>query len=137
PVTYQTSNGTVVEDKVIPDDFIGLRRGGRIEPLPVEADKRKDYPRVKAKFLAYVHLWRQIRQGIAQLPLAPPHLVREMRRNGHVRSDKPVYLIAGQPVVNFRVLWVAKGVERKEGLRRLAREVGGPQAEAAGLFWFT
>jgi hypothetical protein len=63
--------------------------------------------------------------------------VRDLRRSGQVRSDKPVYLIAGKPVVDFRVLWVAQGVERKEGLRRLAREVGGPQAEAAGLFWFT
>ena len=61
PIAYQTSNGTVVQDKVIPDDFIGLRRGGTARPFLVEADKRRDYPRVKAEFLAYIHLWRQIR----------------------------------------------------------------------------
>jgi hypothetical protein len=38
---------------------------------------------------------------------------------------------------DFRVLWITKGIERKEGLRRLAREVGGPQEKAAGLFWFS
>ena len=27
--------------------------------------------------------------------------------------------------------------EHKEGLRRLARDVEGPQSEAAGLLWFT
>jgi Replication-relaxation len=137
PISYQCGNGTMVEDNVIPDEFIGLGHGGTVEPFPVEADKRRDFPRVKAKFQAYVHLWRQIRQGNAQLPRAPQHLVRDLRRSGQLRSDKPVYLIVGKPVVDFRVLWVAQGVERKEGLRRLAREVGGPQAEAAGLFWFT
>jgi hypothetical protein len=137
PITYKSGNGTMVEEKVIPDDFIGLGYRGRVEAFPVEADKRRDFPRVKAKFLAYVHLWRQIRQGAAQLPLAPLSLVRDLRRSGQIRSEQRVYLIAGKPVADFRVLWVAQGLERKEGLRRLAREVGGPQGEAAGLFWFT
>ena len=39
--------------------------------------------------------------------------------------------------MNFRVLWVARGSDRKEGLRRLARDMDGPQGEASGLFWFT
>jgi len=60
-----------------------------------------------------------------------------MRSTAKVRATQPVYLIAGQPIVNFRVLWVAKGAERKEGLRRLARDLGGPQGEASGLLWFT
>jgi hypothetical protein len=60
-----------------------------------------------------------------------------MRSTGQVRATQPVYTIAGQPIVHFRVLWVAKGAERKEGLRRLARDVDGPQGEASGLFWFT
>ncbi len=89
------------------------------------------------ELLAYVHLWRQIKHGTATLPLAPPHVLREMRSTAKVRATQPVYLIAGQPIVNFRVLWVAKGAERKEGLRRLARDLGGPQGEASGLLWFT
>jgi hypothetical protein len=137
PISYQSGNGTMVEDKVIPDEFIGLGHHGIVEAFPVEADKRRDFPRVRAKFLAYVHLWRQIRQGTAQLPRAPRHLVRDLRRSGQLRTDKPVYLIAGKPVIDFRVLWVAQGLGRMEALRRLAREVGAQQAEAAGLFWFT
>ena len=139
PITYQTDDGTVVEDTVIPDDFIGIRwlKSGIVEPLPVESDKRKDYPRVRKKFIAYVHLLRQIKHGTATLATAPPHVVRELRRTGQVRTTKPVYSIAGEPIVNFRVLWVAKGVERKEGLRRLARDLDGPLGEASGLFWFT
>jgi len=139
PITYQTDDGTIVEDTVIPDDFLGIRwlQSGIVEPLPVEADKRKDYPRVRKKLIAYVHLWRQIKQGIAKLPLAPPHMLRELHHTGQVRSRKPVYTIAGQPVLNFRVLWVAKGTQRKEGLRRLARDLHGPQGEGSGLFWFT
>jgi hypothetical protein len=136
-ITYQTDDGHLVTDTIIPDDFIGLRWGGKIEPLLIEADKRKDYPRVRTKMMAYLHLWRQIKSGTASLPLAPAHVLREMRRTGQLRSRKPVYLIAGQPVQNFRVLWVAKGVERKEGLRRLAHDLEGPQGDAAGLFWFT
>jgi hypothetical protein len=87
--------------------------------------------------MAYVHLLRQIKHGNSSLPLAPQHVVREMRKSGQVRSTQPVYSLAGQPVVNFRVLWVARGVDRKEGLRRLARDLDGPQGEASGLFWFT
>lgn len=137
PITYQTDDGRQVTDTVIPDDFIGLGSGGNIEPLLIESDKRKDYPRVRAKLVAYLHLWRQIKSGTASLPLAPPHMVREMRRTGQLRVHTPVYLIAGQPVQNVRVLWVAKGRERKEGLRRLAHDLEGPQGDAAGLFWFT
>lgn len=136
-ITYQTDDGQLVTDTVIPDDFIGLSWGGKNEPVLIEADKRKDYPRVRAKLMAYLHLWRQIKSGTASLPLAPAHVLREMRRTGQLRSRKPVYLIAGQPVQNFRVLWVAKGAERKEGLRRLAHDLEGPQGDAAGLFWFT
>jgi hypothetical protein len=139
PITYQTDDGTIVEDTVIPDDVLGIRwlTSGIVEPLLIEADKRKDYPRVRKKFMAYVQLSRQIKHGNTTLPLAPPHMVREMRRTGQVRHTQTVYALAGQPVVNFRVLWVAKGVERKEGLRRLARDLDGPQGEASGLFWFT
>jgi hypothetical protein len=45
PMTYQTTDGTVVEDTVIPDDFLGIRwlQSGIVEPLLVESDKRKDY----------------------------------------------------------------------------------------------
>src|SRR2546430_1562288 len=102
PISYQSSNGTMIEEKVIPAEVIGLRHGATVESFPVEADKRRDFPRVKAKFLAYVHLWRQIRQANAQLPRAPLRLVRDLRRNGQLRADKPVYLIAGKPVVDFR-----------------------------------
>ena len=137
PITYQTDDGRLVEDTVIPDDFIGLSCDGKIEPLLIESDKRKDYPRVRAKLVAYLHLWRQIKQGTARLPRAPAHVLREMHKTGQLRSRKPVYLLAGQPVQNFRVLWVAKGRERKEGLRRLAHDLEGPQGDAAGLFWFT
>ena len=77
--------------------------------------------------------WQVLR---AKLPLAPPHVLRELRTTRQVRSQKPVYLIAGQPVQNFRVLWVAKGLDRKEGLRRLARDLDGSHGEASGLFWF-
>ena len=117
--------------------FGGTVKTGIVEPLLVESDKRKDYPRVLKKIIAYVHLLRQMKHGTATLPLASPHQLREMRSTGQVRAAQPVYLIAGQPLVHFRVLWVAKGVERKEGLRRLARDVDGPQGEASGLFWFT
>jgi hypothetical protein len=103
----------------------------------MESDKRKDYPRVKKKMQAYVYLSRQIKHGTATLPLAPQHVVREIRKSGHVRPTQSVYSIAGQPVVNFRVLWLTKGIDRKEGLRRLARELDGPQGEASGLFWLT
>jgi hypothetical protein len=139
PVSYATDDGRVVEDTVIPDDFLGIRwlKSGMVEPLLAEIDKRKDYPRVRKKMIAYVHLLRQLKSGTAKLPLAPPHVLRELRTSGRLRSQKPVYLIAGQPVQNFRVLWVAKGVERKDGLRRLARDLDGPQGEASGLFWFT
>jgi hypothetical protein len=136
-ITYHTAAGTVVQDTVIPDEFVGLRWGGKVEVLPVETDKRKDGARVKDKMAAYVHLWRQIKQGTAKLPLAPPHVVRQLRSSGQLRDTRQVYMIAGQPVLDFRVLWVAKGRERMEGLRRLAREVGGPQGVAAGLFLFT
>jgi hypothetical protein len=136
-ITYQTTQGTIVHDKVIPDEFVGLRWRGKVEPLPVETDRRKDSQRVQDKMVAYVHLWRQIRQGTAKLPLAPVHVVRQLRSSGQLRDKRPVYTIAGQPVLDFRVLWIAKGVERKDGLRRLAREVGGPQGVAAGLFLFT
>ncbi len=56
PITYQTDDGTIVEDTVIPDDFLGIRwlQSGIVEPLPVEADKRKDYPRVRKKLIARV-----------------------------------------------------------------------------------
>jgi hypothetical protein len=137
PLTYQTDDGRLVEDIVIPDDFIGLSCNGKIEPLLIESDKRKDYPRVRAKMVAYLHLWRQIKSGTASLPRAPAHVLREIRRTGQLRSRKPVYVLAGQPVQHFRVLWVAKGVERKEGLRRLAHDLEGPQGDAAGLFWFS
>jgi hypothetical protein len=103
----------------------------------IESDKRKDYPRVRTKMVAYVQLSRQIKSGTARLPLAPAHVLQEMRHTGELRSQKPYYLIAGQPVRHFRVLWVAKGSERKEGLRRLAHDLDGPQGEASGLFWFT
>jgi hypothetical protein len=139
PIAYYTDDGRFVEDTVIPDDFLGIRwlKRGIVEPLLVESDKRKDYPRVRKKLVAYVHLWRQIKDGTAKLPLAPPHVLRELRTTGQVRSPKPVYMIAGQPVMNFRVLWVAKGAERKDGLRRLARDLDGSQRESSGLFWFT
>jgi hypothetical protein len=138
-ITYKTYDGTIVEDTVIPDDILGIRwlKTGIVEPFLAESDKRKDYPRVRKKFIAYVHLLRQIKHGTATLPLAPHHVVRDMRRTGQVRSTQLVYSIAGQPVINFRVLWLAKGAERKEGLRRLARDMDGPQGEASGLFWFT
>jgi hypothetical protein len=87
--------------------------------------------------IAYVHLLRQIRDGTATLPLAPPHVLRQLQHIGQVRASQRVYTLAGQPLVNFRVLWVAKGLERMEGLRRLARDLDGPQGEAAGLMWFT
>src|SRR6266516_1255076 len=45
-ITYHTPEGKVVQDKIIPDEFLGLRWGGKIEPLIVEADKRKDSKRV-------------------------------------------------------------------------------------------
>jgi hypothetical protein len=139
PITYQTDDGIIVEDTIIPDDVAGVRwlHTGIIELFLIEADKRKDYPRVKKKMMAYVHLLRQIKHGTSPLPLAPGHVVREMRRTGQVRSTQPIYSLAGQPVVNFRVLWVGKGSDRKEGLRRLARDLDGPQGEASGLFWFT
>jgi hypothetical protein len=139
PITYQTKDGTIVEDTVIPDDFLGIRwiASGIVEPLFAEADKRKDYPRVGKKFVAYLHLLRQIKQGVATLPLAAPTVVREMRRAGQLRARQRVYAIAGQPITNFRVLWVAKGAERQTGLRRLARDLDGSTSEAAGLFWFT
>jgi hypothetical protein len=139
PITYQTDDGTIIEDTVIPDDVLGIRwlKSGIVEPLLVESDKRKDYPRVRKKIIAYVHLWRQIKHGTATLPLASPHVAREMRHAGRVRATQPVYTIAGQPIVHFRVLWVAKGAERKEGLRRLAHDLDSPQGEASGLLWFT
>jgi len=139
PITYQADDGTIVEDTVIPDDVVGIRwlKTGIVEPLLVESDKRKDYPRVRKKFIAYVHLLRQIKRGTASLPLAGPHVVREVRRTGQVRNTQTVYSLAGQPIVNFRVLWGARGAERKEGLRRLARELDGSLGEASGLFWFT
>jgi hypothetical protein len=136
-ITYQTPEGKVIHDKIVPDEFLGLGWGGKVAPLLVETDRRKDHKRVKAKMTGYVHLWRQIRHGTAKLPLAPPHVMRELRRNGQLRDNRPVYTIAGQPVLDFRVLWVAQGVERMHGLRRLAREIGGPQGVAAGLFLFT
>ena len=137
PITYQSSTGTMVDDKVIPDEFIGLDHGGRVEVFAVEADKRRDYPRVKVKMLSYVHLWQQLKHGVTPLPRASKHLVQALRRRGQLRAEKPVFLIGDKPVIDFRVLWVTQGLERKEGLRRLAREVGGHHAEAAGLFWFT
>ena len=139
PLTYYDDDGTIVEDTIIPDDFLGIRwlKSGIVEPMFGESDKRKDYPRVGKKMLAYVHLLRQIKAGTATLPLAPPHVVRQMQGTGQLRDGQRVSLLAGQPIVNFRVLWVAKGVERKEGLRRLARELGGPQGAAAGLMWLT
>ena len=139
PITYVTDDGTVVEDTIIPDDFLGIRwlQTGIVEPFLMESDKRKDFPRVKKKLIAYVHLFRQVKTGTAKLTLAPPHVLRELSALRVGRPTKPVFTIAGQPVVNFRVLWVAKGAERKEGLRRLARDLDGPQGEASGLFWFT
>jgi hypothetical protein len=136
-IMYHAPEGTVVRDTVIPDEFLGLRWGGKVETLPIETDKRRDYKRVKAKMIAYVELWRQIRHGRAKLPLAPPHVVRQLRSSGQLRDTRPVYTIAGQPVLDFRVLWVAKGIDRMHGLRRLACEVGGPHGVAAGLFLFT
>jgi hypothetical protein len=139
PITYQTDDGRLVEDTVIPDDVLGIRwvKSGIVEPLLLEADKRKDYPRVRKKMIAYERLLWQVKNGSASLPLAPPYMLRELHATRQVRSHKPVYLLAGQPVQNFRVLWLARGQERKEGLRRLARDLAGPQGEAAGLFWFT
>jgi hypothetical protein len=139
PITYTADDGTVVEDTIIPDDFMGIRwlHTGLVEPFLKESDKRKDFPRVKKKMTAYVHLLRQVKRGIATLPLAPQQVVREMRRSGQVRPTQPVYSLAGQPIVNFRVLWLSQGAERKEGLRRLARELDGQLGEASGLFWFT
>jgi hypothetical protein len=139
PITYTTDDGTVVEDTIIPDDFMGIRwrATGLVEPFLMESDKRKDFPRVKKKKVAYVHLLRQIKRGTATLPLAPAHVVRAMRQTGHVRPTQSVYSLAGQPVVNFRVLWIAKGADRKEGLRRLARDLDDQLGEASGLFWYT
>jgi hypothetical protein len=138
-ITYQTEDGSLVEDTVIPDDVLGIRwlQTGRVEPLLLESDKRKDYPRVRKKMIGYLHLSRQIKHGTASLPLAPAHVIRELRQRAEVRANQRVYALAGQPIVNFRVLWVAKGVERKDGLRRLARDLEGPQSDAAGLLWFT
>ena len=139
PITYTTDDGTVVEDTIIPDDFLGIRwtKSGIVEALFGESDRRKDYPRVKKKFVAYVHLLRQMKNGTAKLPLAPPHVLRALHAVGQVRSPQRVYSLADQPITNFRVLWIAKGPERKEGLRRLARGLDSPQSEASGLFWFT
>jgi hypothetical protein len=139
PITYQAEDGTVVEDTVIPDDVLGIRwlATGRVEPLLLESDKRKDYPRVRKKMIAYVHLSRQIKRGTATLPTAPPHVLRELRQRGQIRATQRVYTFAGQPILNFRVLWVAKGVDRKDGLRREARDLEGPHSDAAGLLWFT
>ena len=130
PVAYHMPDGKIVQETVIPDDFIGIRWHGVVEPFFVETDKRKDYPRVRKKFLAYLHLWRQI--------------VQREKAQGHQRSvpvirqaRPPVATIAGQPVRNVRVLWIAKGPERAAGLRRLARELDSPQEKASGLFWFT
>jgi hypothetical protein len=89
---------------------------------------------VKKKFTAYVHLLRQMKNGTAKLPVAPPHVVRDL---GPVRPTQRVYTLADQPITNFRVLWIAKGAERKDGLRWLARGLDGPHGEASGLFWFT
>jgi protein involved in plasmid replication-relaxation len=110
PVTYQADDGTIVEDTIIPDDMLGIRwlKSGLVEPLFGESDKRKDYPRVGKKMLAYEHLLRQIKAGTATLPLAPPHVVRQMQRTRHLRDGQRVYMLAGQPIVNFRVLWVAR-----------------------------
>ena len=96
PVTYHTDDGTIVEDTVIPDDVLGIRwlKTGIVELLLVESDKRKDYPRVQKKMVAYVHLLRQIKRGTSPLPLAPGHVVREMRRTGQVRATQPVYSLA-------------------------------------------
>jgi hypothetical protein len=51
PLTYQTDDGTIVEDTIIPDDVAGVRwlHTGIIELFLIEADKRKDYPRVEKK----------------------------------------------------------------------------------------
>ena len=139
PITYTADDGTAVEDTIIPDDFMGIRwlHTGLVELFLMESDKRKDFPRVKKKMMAYVHLLRQIKHGSAKLPLAPHHVVREMRKSGHVRPTQWVYSLAGQPVVNFRVLWISKSADRKEGLRRLARELDDQLGEASGLFWYT
>jgi hypothetical protein len=139
PIAYQAEDGTVVEDTVIPDDVLGIRwlATDRVETLLLESDKRKDYPRVRKKIIAYVELSRQIKHGSASLPLASAHVLRELRWRGQVRPHQRVYTLAGQPIVNFRVLWVARGAERKDGLRRLARDLEGPHSAAAGLLWFT
>jgi hypothetical protein len=139
PITYATDGGTIVNDTIIPDDFLGVRwiKTGIIDLFFAESDKRKDYPRVRKKFIAYVHLLRQIKKGTAKLPLLPAHVLRELRALGQVRPAQRVYTIADQPITNYRVLWIAKGAERKAGLRRLARGLDGPQGEASGLFWFT
>jgi insertion element IS1 protein InsB len=139
PITYQAEDGTLVEDTVIPDDVLGIRwhATGRVETLLLESDKRKDYPRVRKKMLAYVQLARQIKHGTARLPIAAPPVVRDLRRSRQVRPHQRVYALAGQPIVHFRVLWVAKGAERKDGLRQLARDLEGPHSAAAGLLWFT
>src|ERR687885_1015418 len=81
-----TDDGRVVEDTVIPDDFLGIRwlKSGMVEPLLAEIDKRKDYPRVRKKMIAYVHLLRQLKAGTAKLPLAPPHVLRQLGITGHV-----------------------------------------------------
>jgi hypothetical protein len=128
-----------VNDTIIPDDFVGIRwlHTGRVESFLMESDRRKDFPRVKKKMANYVHLLRQIKSGTAKLPLAPPHVLRELRALGQVQPTKQVYTIADQTVENFRVLWIAKGAERKEGLRRLARSLDSRHSEASGLFWFT
>ena len=126
-----------MEDTIIPDDFRGsVDHTGIVELFFIEADKRKDYPRVRKKMMAYVHLLRQIKPGTAKLPLAPQHVVRDAHA-GQMRSSQRVYSLADQPILNFRVLWHAKGAARKEGLRRLARGLDSPQGEASGLFWFT
>ena len=46
PITYTTDDGTVVEDTIIPDDFLGIRwtKSGIVEALFGESDRRKDYP---------------------------------------------------------------------------------------------
>ena len=139
PITYTTDDGTAVEDTIIPDDFLGIRwtKSGLVESFFSEADKRKDFPRVRKKMTAYVHLLRQMKAGTAKLPLAPPHVLRELHAVGQIRSSQRVYSLADQPITNFRALWLAKGAARKEGLRRLARGLDSPQGEASGLFWFT
>lgn len=139
PITYQAEDGMLVEDTVIPDDVLGIRwlATGRVETLLLESDKRKDFPRVRKKMIGYVYLSRQIKHGTASLPAAPAHVLRALRRRGQIRDRQCVYTLAGQPILNFRVLWVTKGADRKDGLRREARDLEGPHSDAAGLLWFT